>query len=95
MLNDLVLLSALFFSGAVLPLTEMPRWAKTAATPLFMTHAVASLRTVMLDGQPLTISGTSGLAWMLTTAAAWFIAGLLVFRLCERIARRRGTLSHA
>ncbi len=33
MLNDLVLLSALFFSGAVLPLTEMPRWAKTAATP--------------------------------------------------------------
>jgi hypothetical protein len=32
---------------------------------------------------------------MLTTAAAWFIAGLLVFRLCERIALRRGTPSHA
>ena len=94
MLNDLVLLSVLFFSGAVLPLAEMPGWAKTIATPLFMTHAVAGLRTVMLDGRTLTLSGTSGLAWMLGTAVAWFIAGLTVFRACERIARRRGTLSH-
>lgn len=95
MLNDLVLLSVLFFSGAVLPLAEMPGWARTVGTPLFMTHAVAGLRTVTLDGQPLTIGGTGGLAWMLGTAAAWFIAGLLVFRLCERIARRRRTLSSA
>jgi ABC-2 type transport system permease protein len=93
MLNDLVLLSVLFFSGAVLPLAEMPGWAKTISTPLFMTHTVAGLRTVMLDGHSLTLGGTSGLAWMLATTAAWFIAGLLVFR--ERTAQRRGTLSHA
>ena len=95
MLNDLVLLSVLFFSGAVLPLAQLPAWAKTIGTPLFMTHAVAGLRTVMVDGQPLALGGTGGLAWMLGTAAAWFIAGLLVFRLCERLAQRRGSLSHA
>jgi ABC-2 type transport system permease protein len=95
MLNDLVLLSVLFFSGAVLPLAELPGWARTIGAPLFMTHTVAGLRTVMVDGRPLHLGGTGGIAWMLGTAAAWFIAGLIVFRACERIARRRGTLSHA
>jgi len=87
MLNDLVLLSLLFFSGALLPLAEMPGRARTVGTPLFMTHAVAGLRAIMLDGHSLTLRGISGLAWMLTAAAAWFIAGLLVFRACERIAQ--------
>lgn len=45
-----------------------------------MTHAVAGLRTVMLDGNPLAWGGTGGLAWMLGTAAGWFAAGLLVLR---------------
>jgi len=31
---------------------------------------------------------------MLGTAVAWFASGLLVFRFCERIARRQGSLSH-
>ena len=94
MLNDLVLLAVFFFSGAVLPPAETPRWADAVGTPLFMTHAVAGLRTVMLDGNALVWSGTGGVAWMLGTAAAWFVAGLLVFRFCERIARRQGSLSH-
>jgi ABC-2 type transport system permease protein len=94
MLNDLVLLGVFFFSGAVLPPAEMPGWAEAVGTPLFMTHAVAGLRTVMLDGDTLAWGGTGGLAWMLGTATAWFAAGLLVFRFCERIARRQGSLSH-
>lgn len=60
MLNDLVLISALFFSGAVLPLAGMPAWARTVATPLFMTHAMAGLRTVMLDGGPLASAAPVG-----------------------------------
>jgi ABC-2 type transport system permease protein len=95
MLNDLVLLAVLFVSGAVLPPADLPGWAAAAGTPLFMTHAVAGLRTVLLDAQPLAVRGTGGLAWMLATAAGWFIAGLLVFRACERTAKRRGSLAHA
>lgn len=94
MLNDLVLLAVFFFSGAVLPRTDMPAWADAVGTPLFMTHAVAGLRAVMLDGSAVGWGGTGGLAWMLGTAAAWFAAGLLVFRSCEAIARRHGSLSH-
>lgn len=94
MLNDLVLLGVFFFSGAVLPPAEMPGWADAVGTPLFMTHAVAGLRTVMLDGDTLAWGGTGGLAWMLGTSVAWFASGLLMFRFCERIARRQGSLSH-
>ena len=94
MLNDLVLLAVFFFSGAVLPRADMPGWAEAVGTPLFMTHAVAGLRTVMLDGDTLAWAGPGGLAWMLGTAAAWFAAGLIVFRVCERIAKRQGSLSH-
>ncbi len=93
MLNDLVLIAVFFFSGAVLPPAEMPGWAEAVGTPLFMTHAVAGLRTVMLNGDSLAWAGTGGLTWMLGTAVAWFAAGLLVFRFCERIARRQGSLS--
>lgn len=94
MLNDLVLLGVFFFSGAVLPRAEMPGWAEAVGMPLFMTHAVSGLRTVMLHGNTLAWGGTGGLAWMLGTAVAWFVAGLAVFRICERLAMRQGSLSH-
>lgn len=93
MLNDLVLMCVLFFSGAVLPRAEMPAWADAVGTPLFLTHSVEGLRTVMLDGATIRLGGHGGLIWTLGTAVAWFIAGILVFRACERIAQRRGSLS--
>jgi len=94
MLNDLFLLGVMFFSGAVLPRAEMPAWAEAVGTPIFLTHSVEGLRTVMLDGATIPVSGQGGLIWTLGTAAAWFVAGLLVFRVCERIALRQGGLSH-
>lgn len=82
-----------FFSGAALPLAEMPGWAQAVGRPLFMTHATEALRTTMLDGAALPWRGTGGLAWTTGTAAGWFAAGLAVFWACERTARRRGSLS--
>lgn len=93
MLNDLVLFAVLFFSGAVLPRTELPAWAGAAGTPLFLTHVVEGLRRVLLRGTGLTVSGQGGLVWMAGTAVGCFAAGLLVFRACERVAQRRGSLS--
>ncbi len=94
MLNDLVLMGVMFFSGAVLPRAEMPGWAEAVGTPLFLTHSVEGLRTVMLDGASLGWGGHGGVVWMFGTAAAWFVAGLVVFRVCEGIAQRHGSLSH-
>lgn len=94
MLNDLLLLAVMFFSGTVLPRTDLPAWADAVGTPLFLTHAVTGLRTVMLDGTAVRATGYGGLLWMFGTAAAWFLAGLAVFRVSERIALRRGALGH-
>lgn len=93
LLNDLLLMLVLFFSSAMLPLTELPGWAETVAKPLFLTHVMAGLRIVLLDGASIPATGTGGLLWMLGTAVAWFVAGFAVFWISERIARRRGSLS--
>jgi ABC-type polysaccharide/polyol phosphate export permease len=93
MLNDLVLMLIMFFSGAALNLESMPAWAGPIANALFLTHAISGLRTVMLDSGQLAVDGTGGLTWLIATTAGWFVAGVAVFKLCERIAQRRGALS--
>jgi ABC-type polysaccharide/polyol phosphate export permease len=93
-LNDLVVGSTMFFSAAVLPFNEMPGWAQAVGWPLFMTHGIEALRIIMLEGVNLPWSGLGGWAWTLATAFGWFAAGLIVFRLCERVAQRQGSLSH-
>jgi ABC-type multidrug transport system permease subunit len=93
LLNDLLLMLVLFFSSAMLPLTEMPAWTETLSKPLFLTHSMAGLRTVMLDGATISATGPGDLTWMLGTVAAWLLAGFVVFRISERTAQRRGSLS--
>jgi ABC-2 type transport system permease protein len=94
MLNDLVLMLIMFFSGAAIRLEAMPAWTQPIANALFLTHAVAALRAVMLDGGPLPLWGTGGLVWLFATASAWLIVGVAVFKLCECTAQRRGALAH-
>jgi ABC-type polysaccharide/polyol phosphate export permease len=94
MLNDLTLLLLMFFSGALFPLAELPGWAQAVGEPIFMTHSVEALRIVMLDGAAMPWSGIGGWAWTLATAFGWFLAGLAVFKACERVAQRNGSLSH-
>jgi ABC-2 type transport system permease protein len=49
---------------------------------------------VLLGHRPVTsLWGTGGLVWLLVTAAAYLAAGILVFRLGERMAKTRGTLA--
>lgn len=93
-LNDLSLMFLMFFSGALFPLAELPGWAQAIGDPIFMTHSVEALRITMLDGANLTWGGVGGWAWTLATAFGWFAAGLAVFRVCERMAQRQGSLSH-
>jgi ABC-2 type transport system permease protein len=93
MLNDLVLMLIMFFSGAALSLDRMPAWTEPIANALLLTHAIAGMRTVMLDGGHLAVGGTGGLMWLVATTAGWFVAGVAVFKACERTAQRRGALS--
>jgi len=75
MLNDLVLMLIMFFSGAAMRLEVMPSWAQPITSSLFITHAVAGLRTVMLDGGSLALGGTGGMVWLFATATAVYRRG--------------------
>ena len=93
-LTDLSLSFLMFFSGALFPLAELPVWAQAIGEPIFLTHSVEALRITMLEGGNMPWSGVGGWAWTLATAFGWFLVGFVVFKACEGIARRHGSLSH-
>ena len=49
---------------------------------------------VMVDGQSLYRMPLGDVLFLLANSAAYFAAGLLIFKFCERIARNRGALGH-
>ncbi len=93
LVNDLVLGLMMLFSGSIVPLVAMPPWITDLARFLFLTHAVAALRTTMLSSSPVPMSGTGGLAWLAGTSLAWLAVGVVVFVVGEKVARRQGSLS--
>jgi ABC-2 type transport system permease protein len=93
MINDLLLTIIMVFSGALVPLARMPGWMAAIGRLLPLTHGVASLRSVLLEGRSFTVLGGDGsLIWLTGAAAVWFLAGVLVFRWAEAIAKRQGSL---
>ena len=93
MINDLLLTIMMVFSGALVPLERMPGWMAAIGRLFPITHGIASLRAVLLNGRPVTaLGGDSGLLWMMGAAAAWFLAGALFFCWAEGIAKRQGSL---
>jgi len=51
------------------------------------------LRKTLLEGVSLgTLAADGTLLWMVGNAAAYLVLGIMIFRWCERIAKRRGTL---
>lgn len=92
MLNDMSLLFAMFFAGAVVELDQLPPIADYISPALFLTHVNESLRIIMYQGQSLGLWGAGGWVWLLATTVGWFLGGLIVFRACERVAKVRGSL---
>jgi ABC-type polysaccharide/polyol phosphate export permease len=93
MINDLLLTTIMVFSGALVPLAPMPGWMAVIGRLLPLTHGVASLRSVLLDGRSFTVLGGDGsLIWLTGAAAVWFLAGVLFFQWAEAIAKGQGSL---
>lgn len=92
MVNDMVLLFAMFFAGAIVGLDQLPPLAGYINPFLFLTHVNEGFRITMFEGRGLAWWGTGGLIPLISTAAGWFVGGLLVFRACEHRARVKGTL---
>lgn len=83
----------LFLNGAFLPVDRLPRWLEGIAKTLPSTQGIIVLRRVILDGQSLAAVWQDGsLGWLILHSVLYFVGGLLIFRLCEQIAKRRGSL---
>ncbi len=92
-LKDLFQTVVLIFGGALVSLERMPGWMATIARFLPLTPGVDVLRKTLLEGVSLgTLAGDGTLLWMVGNAAAYLLLGIVIFRWCERIAKRQGTL---
>ncbi len=92
-LKDLFQTVVLIFGGALVSLERMPGWMATIARFLPLTPGVDVLRKTLLEGVSLgTLAGDGTLLWLVGNAVAYLLLGIVIFRWCERIAKRRGTL---
>jgi ABC-2 type transport system permease protein len=93
LLQESILMMVMAFAITALPLLTVPGWFTGLGRVFPVTADVASLYGVMLGHRGVTgLWGTGGLIWMAVTAAAYLAAGLVVFRVLERITKTRGTL---
>lgn len=93
LLQEMVLMLIMFGSGALLPLASLPGWVADAAQPVFLTHAVAAVRTTVQDGHPIAAWGTGGWVALIATTASWLVLGILAFSVGNRFAKRQGSLT--
>ncbi len=92
-LKEVFQVVVLIFGGVLVSLDHMPGWMATIARFLPLTPGVDVLRKTLLDQVSLgTLAGDGTLLWLVGNAVAYLLLGIVIFRWCERIAKRRGTL---
>jgi hypothetical protein len=85
MLAEALAVVAFLFAGIFVPLAVLPGWLATLGRVFPITHSVAYLRAVLVDGRSLfTMWGDGGLVWAATTALAWLLAGITAFSAGQR-----------
>lgn len=90
---DLIQNLLLFLTGSFVPVSLFPDWLEAIARTLPTTQGIIVLRSVTLQGQSLAEVWASGsLGWLIVHTCLYLCAGWLVFKLCERYARRLGSL---
>jgi ABC-2 type transport system permease protein len=90
---DLVQNLLLFLTGSFVPVSLFPGWLEAIARTLPTTQGIIVLRSVTLQGQSLAEVWASGsLGWLIVHTCLYLCTGWLVFKLCERYAKRLGSL---
>ena len=92
-LSNLIQNLLLFLNGSILPVDKFPHWLELIARALPSTQGIIVLRNVVLNGQSLSDTWADGsLPFLVIHSLVYFVGGLLIFKYCEGIARRRGSL---
>ena len=92
-LSYLTIDSLLFLNGSFLPVDQLPEWLERFTKLLPTTQGIIVLREVVLEGRSLaSVSADGSLGLLAVHSAVFLLAGLGVFKFCESVARRRGSL---
>jgi len=93
-LADLMQNALLFLTGSLLPVSHFPNWLADIAKTLPITQGIIVLRNIELNGQSLATTWANGsLLWLIVHSAIYLSTGWIIFKWCERIAKRQGSLS--
>jgi ABC-2 type transport system permease protein len=83
-------------TGAIFPVTVLPLWLRDVALALPLTYWLELVRRALLganDGATFPVTATTDIILMnLATTAVLAIVALVVFRICEHVARERGQI---
>lgn len=83
------------FGGVFVPLDHMPHWMAIIARFLPLTPGIAGLQQTLLAGSSLGVLASDGtIFWLVGNALAYLGLGIIIFRWCESMAKRLGTLGH-
>lgn len=94
LLHELALDLMIFFSGALIPLSQLPAWMAEIGRFTPIGQGIVGLRAVLLGGKAsFPLAGDGGLLWMVGISFAYLLVGILVFGLGEAAAKRRGSLA--
>ena len=90
---NLIQNALLFLNGAFLPVDRLPPALEAIALLLPSTQGIIVLRRIILDNASLAAVWNDGsLIYLVLHSVVFFLGGLMIFRYCEHIARKRGSL---
>ena len=89
-INNFVYFLLLLFSGANIPLAQLPVWIQVISYSLPLTRGISAAR-LLVDGAGLA-QVSPLLLGELGIGIAYFLAGYVLFAVFEVVAKRRGTL---
>jgi ABC-2 type transport system permease protein len=90
---DLLQNVLLFLTGSLLPINQFPHWLFVFAQMLPITQGIALVRNVVLNGQSLTAAWNNGsLFWLMVNSLAYLVLGWVMYIVCERRAKMKGSL---
>lgn len=92
-LADLFQNVLLFLTGSLLPITHFPHWLFIFAQMLPITQGISLVRSVVLQGEPLTTAWNNGsLFWLAINSSIYLGLGWFMYVVCEKHAKMRGSL---
>jgi ABC-type polysaccharide/polyol phosphate export permease len=92
-LKELLQAVVFLFGGVFVSLNHMPYWMTTVARFLPITPGIVGLQQTLLVGNSLGLLTSNGtIFWLIGDGLVYLGLGIIIFRWCERQARRLGTL---